>query len=388
MDRQRVVFISGSAEEYGAENALLDLVRLLPDEFEPIVVLPETGPLLNTLTQSGIEYRIVPFAVLDRKFFHPLRIFVYKARALLSVIRLISLFRALKPSVVHTNNVLVLPGAIAAKIMGLPHVWHVREIIEGHHLSPALWKIWRWIIVATSNRVVCISSAVRAQFVEDPKVLVVHDGIDAETFCPIGTNRSRAPVGKEDLVIGTVGRIELRRKGQDLFIEAARMAMLSSDKLRFVIAGQERDSIAKTDRRIHDILSDGGLKEKIELRGFVSREHMPKLMNDFDVLVLCSKQPEGLGIVLLEAMACGRPVISFAEGGPLDIVIDHVNGLLTPPGDVTKLAEAILELAGDAELRATLGSNGRRSVIDSFQSQRTAETMAGIFRQILRTLSC
>ncbi len=109
---------------------------------------------------------------------------------------------------------------------------------------------------------------------------------------------------------------------------------------------------------------------------------MPELMQELDVLVLCSKQPEGLGIVLLEAMACGRSVITFAEGGPLDVVKDHVNGLLVPAQDVRGLAEAILELAGNAELRASLGIEGRKTVESSFRSEMTARGIEQVYKQI------
>jgi glycosyltransferase involved in cell wall biosynthesis len=111
---------------------------------------------------------------------------------------------------------------------------------------------------------------------------------------------------------------------------------------------------------------------------------MPQLMNELDVLVLCSKQPEGLGIVLLEAMACGRAVISFAEGGPLDVIEDRRNGLLTKPQDPRRLAEAILELAGKPKLREALGSEGRKTVDCSFRNDQTAEKMAELYREIMK----
>ena len=381
MNRQRVLYLTASAGTYGAENALFDLIRSLPKEIEPIVLVPEPGPLVDSLTGLGIQCRIVPFTILDRKYFHPFRILVYKASALLSTLRLLKVFRQLEPALIHTNNVLILPGAFSAKMLGIPHVWHIREVIEGHHIHPLLWNIWRWIILTFSARVICISSAVQKQFGDNKKTVVIHDGIDTALFSPSRNRSARFPKKKE-FAIGIVGRLEHRRKGQDLFIEAARIALQSRKDLRFVIVGHERDGIGDREQKLQEMVRRHGLGEKIEFRGFVKREDMPKLMNELDVLVLCSKQPEGLGVVLLEAMACEKVVISFAEGGPLDVIKDHVNGLLVPPQNVQKLAEAILEVAGNHKLRKSLGVEGRKTVESSFRTELTAREIVRVYKQI------
>ena len=189
MKRSRVIFLTAAASGYGAENALLDLIRPLPKEIEPIVLVPEPGPLVDSLTGLGIQCRIVPFTILDRKYFHPFRILVYKASALLSTLRLLKVFRQLKPALIHTNNVLILPGAIAAKMLGIPHVWHIREVIEGHHIHPLLWNIWRWIILSFSSRVICISSAVRQQFGDERKGIAVRERSLHETVKRHGLQR-------------------------------------------------------------------------------------------------------------------------------------------------------------------------------------------------------
>jgi glycosyltransferase involved in cell wall biosynthesis len=294
------------------------------------------------------------------------------------------LFKRLKPDIVHTNNVLILQGAFAAKILGIPHVWHVREIIEGHHIHPLLWKIWRWIILTFSTRVICISSAVRRQFGETDKVVVIHDGVDAKVFQPTKKKRTGSVHKDIPLNIGIVGRLDHRRKGQDIFIEAARIALRSRNDLRFIIAGHERVGIEEREQVLYEKVKDYELQQKVEFRGFIPRQDMPRLMNELDVLVLCSKQPEGLGIVLLEAMACGKAVISFAEGGPLDIIVDRTNGLFVPPGNVDELALAILELADKPNLRKGLGAEGRKTIETSYRNDLTSKKIADLYRLVLK----
>jgi glycosyltransferase involved in cell wall biosynthesis len=131
-------------------------------------------------------------------------------------------------------------------------------------------------------------------------------------------------------------------------------------------------------------VKDYGLEKIVEFRGSVVPEKMPPLMNEIDIHVVCSKQPEGLSIVLLEAMACGKAVISFAEGGPLDILVNGVNGLLVSPRDTQKLAEAIVALANDSKLRSTLGAEARRTVVGRFRAEKTAGRVEEIYRKIVR----
>ena len=383
MKKTKIVFLTSTASGYGGENALFDAIRKLPTEFEPIVVVPEQGPLLDALNNQGTRTRVIPFAVLHRMYFHPLRIFLYLGFALASFFRLRSLFKSLRPQIIHTNNLLVLPGAFAARVLGIPHVWHVREIIEGHHIHPYLWRMWRWIVLTFSTKVICISTAVQQQFGHSDKTIVIHDGVDTSVFRPKRSASKQDARRKRSLVIGTVGRVEHRRKGQDIFIEAARVALKTRKDLRFVIVGHEREEFGERERALHQMVKRYGLTEKIEFRGFVPREKMVDVMNELDVLVLCSKQPEGLGLVLLEAMACGKPVIAPAEGGPLDIIENGSNGILIPARDPERLAEAILYLADHPDQRKKLGKSGRKRVESAFRIEDTASKLASLYLESL-----
>lgn len=213
---------------------------------------------------------------------------------------------------------------------------------------------------------------------------VVHDGIDTSVFRPVISRKQKRKPGKTGVAIGITGRVEHRRKGQDLFIEAARIASQKRNDLRFLIVGDEREGMEKEELKLHSMVKDYGLEKIVEFRGSVVPEKMPPLMNEIDIHVVCSKQPEGLSIVLLEAMACGKAVISFAEGGPLDILVNGVNGLLVSPRDTQKLAEAIVALANDSKLRSTLGAEARRTVVGRFRAEKTAGRVEEIYRKIVR----
>lgn len=383
MKNQKIAFVASSASLYGAERALLGSVTELSRDFETTVLVPETGDLVAELDRVGATVRIIRFPILEREYFHPFKIFEYVFSALAGWFRLVLFLRKARPGIVHSNNVLILPGALASWILRIPHVWHVREIIEGHHIHPLLWKLWRWIILTFSDRVVCISKAVSEQFGKSEKVVIVHDGVNTDSFRPM-TNRDPSARKAKPIRFGIVGRLEHRRKGQDLFIEAANIALKKQPDMEFVIVGHERAGMEKEEQKLHEMVASYGHEKEIHFRGYVAPEQMPSVMNELDVLVLCSKQPEGLAIVLLEGMASGKAVISFAEGGPLDVVQDNVNGLLVPPRDVQMLAEAMIRLAFDATLRGRLGIAGRQTVEEKFRIETTARRIENVYRAILK----
>ena len=383
MQEPRVVYVSATATAYGGENALTDLVLKIRAQVDPIVVCPEDGPLLDALKASDIQTRVVPFPVLDRKYFHPARIFIFLAALPGSILRLRRLLRELSPSIVHSNNVLILPAALASKSLGIPHIWHIREIIERHHIHPLLWKIWRWLILTCSDRVVCISRAVQEQFEGSGKAVVIQDGVDIRLFRPDrsrGRSRSRK---QKEVLVGIVGRLDHRRKGQDTFIQAASIASRSHPNLRFVIAGHARENMGEKESRLYDLVMELGMEKIVEFTGFIGRDRMPELIKRLDIVVLCSRKPEGLGIVLLEGMSCGKSVISFAEGGPLDIIDDTKNGMLVEPGNVQSLAAAMVKLAGNPKMRRALGTEGRKTVESRFSDEETARNILKLYSEVL-----
>lgn len=383
IQKMKIIFISATASGYGAENALSDLVTNLPEEIQPIVILPEEGPLLETFRKANIQTRIVPVAVLHRHFFHPLWIFRYLISALISIFILVRIFKELRPDIIHTNNVLIIPSAIAACILRIPHCWHIREIICKYHIHPALWRCWRWIIETFSTRIICISEAVRAQFKELQKTVVVHDSVDVRLFSPVASSYQTRSDKIRTFRVGMLGRLEHRRKGQDLFLVAAREVLTEIKNVRFIVAGDERPSMDQKEKKVYDLVKELQMEEYVEFLGYVTREHLPDFLNTLDVLVLYSKYPEGLGLVLLEAMACGKAVIAPAEGGPLDVIEHRKTGLLVEPRNPEALAAAIIDLFRDDLKRIEIGAQARKHVEEYFSIEYQIPKILKCYREVL-----
>lgn len=370
----RIVYVSAGAGGYGGENCLFQLVKNLPEGFEPIVIVPEEGPLTEKLRKENIRVIKFGYAVLHRKYFHPLKIIIYKLFLIVSVFRFILLFIKLKPDIVHTNTSQVFPGAIAAKILGIPHIWHIREMPG---IPSSLWSIWKWHILRFSTKVVCISTAVQEQFGRNRKTMIVYDGIDVSLF------NVRYSAGKTDGLkrVGMIGRINYW-KGQGLFIEAAGIVIKNRKDVRFFIVGDARKEYKGLEAELHKKADEYGIRENIVFTGFLTREKTIELLGSFDVFVLTSIQPEPFGLVVIEAMASGKAVVAPAEGGPPDIVEDGVSGMLVEPRNPKACAKAILYLLENDEVRQEMGKRARQRVEERFTIERTVSDTVRLYATV------
>ena len=184
------------------------------------------------------------------------------------------------------------------------------------------------------------------------RVRVVPCGVDLELFSPNGPAEKRRR-GRSRLVI--VSRL-VERKGVGNVIET--LAALPETEL--VVAGGSDAAELENDpeaRRLMAIAEELGVRDRVDFRGRVERADLPALLRSADAVV-CVPWYEPFGIVPLEAMACGVPVVASAVGGLLDTVVDGVTGVHVPPRSPERLAEVLRTLLADRELRASLGKAG------------------------------
>ena len=383
--RHKILYIQSSSDLYGAARCLLELLKQLPPEYEPIVVLPSEGPLAGCMRDLSIRVVIMPLGVIRRQHVHPIRIFAFITQFFISIVGLVRLITREKVELVQCNTSLILPGSIAAFLCRRPCITHVRELLPEKGI---LTWLYLSIISATSCRIFCVSNAVREQLRPRSmaKAVVVHDGIDILAFvaqAPSGNNvAAKDADSKDGFVVGMIGRISFG-KGQDIFIKASKLVS-ERWNTRFLIIGDiwkgnKRYEILEKD--LHALVDKLGIEERVEFTGF--RDDTAALLSTMDVFVCPSVVPEGLGIVLLEAMAMGKPVVATNQGGPKDVVIDSVTGLLVPPSDWKSLAEAISLLLGDRRLRERYGEEGRKRVAELFSIEAHARKIVSVYREIL-----
>lgn len=383
----RILYIANVADLYGASRSLLRLAGHVAAEGHQVeVILPGDGPLGQVLRQAGIRTTVYPnLAILRKRLLRsPAGWARLLAQTFRSTVWLVRKIRAFRPDLVHSNSAVILSGGLAAKLCRVPHIWHMREFLAGENRS---WVVYQWYMALVSDRILCISDAVRRQFcgfLRKRKALVVNNGIPAaEFFSPPAElfQPMRQRFGTPSVWIGVAGRINLEQKGQDVFVQAAAEVARQYPQAHFVIVGKPYPGNEAHEKRLRHLIEELGITDRVTLVGEVKQ--MAEMYEVMDLWVLPARKPEGLGNVLIEAMAMGRPVIGSAIGGIPEIIDHGVNGLLVPPGDPQALAAAISYLVGNAEERRRMGEAGRQKFHEKFELERCCRSLLSLYESLL-----
>lgn len=228
-----------------------------------------------------------------------------------------------------------------------------------------------------SSRIIAISNAAKSLLVSlgvpEGKIAVVPLGVDTSVFRTEDDGlRLREKFGLQNsIVILFVGRME-DVKGVDVLLEAFSRLRKNHDSLRLLLVGGGAQK-----SRYEALASNLGVSSATTFVGSVPREALPSYLDVADIFVLPSLR-EPFGLVGLEAMAKGKPIVASAVGGIPDFVGSET-GILVRPGSVTELATAIERLVADPSLRASLGEGGRTLVDERFSYRRVAERTVGVF---------
>jgi glycosyltransferase involved in cell wall biosynthesis len=243
-------------------------------------------------------------------------------------------------------------------------------------------------LYAGTARIIAISSAIKENIlkrtdVPAERIVVLPNGVDLARFTPEEGSRERA---REELgippgapAVGLVGRIS-RGKGHLAFVRGAALLRQSFPEARFLIVGSVTDGEKEYDRAVRSLVSELGLEERVIFAGF--REDVPRVLSALDALVVPSRS-EALGNVVLEGMAARLPIAAAGEAGIRDIVVDGETGLLFPPDDPPRLADAVRRLLEDASLRRAMGAKGRRRVEDLFDRKKRTDRIEELYAEVL-----
>jgi glycosyltransferase involved in cell wall biosynthesis len=369
---QRILYLYRSlGATYG--GALVDLLnivsRLDRSRYAPTVLLSRGDEPSPRLRRLGVETVCLPLPALRKGKSLPLLPF--------AVLRLARLLRARGIALVHVNDADdAAIAAMACRLVGIPCVAHVRS-----EMAPNKFRKLR---LQWPDLLVAVSEGVRQKAIQGglppERIATVYSGIDPGRVRATGEGwrvRHACGLSPDTLVIGSVANIA-PKKGYDVLIRAVAKARREIDGLACLIVGADDHGMRAGLQRLGDSL---GLDGRLCFAGF--QEKVGSYLDAMDVFVLASVD-EGFGIVLLEAMACGRPVVATVVDGPPEIVEDGRSGLLVPPGDPEALAKALVELLHDPQRRASMGRRGRERVETVFSLDLQMRTLTGLYDHLLR----
>lgn len=373
--------VHNSADIYGASRCLERTLRLFVEDGHTVhAVLPHAGPLQRLLEADGVRVHLLPqLAIIDRsQLSTSAGKLLFPFRFLLSTAQLVALILRHRVEVVHTN-VAVLPAApLAARLTGRRSVWHLREFFSEFG---SLWRFYQHYMGAASSRILTISHAVEQQFTPElrRKCTTVYDGLDpeAERSHPEAVQAFRTLAGNPQQLVGVVGRIKWVRKGQEVLVEAAALLRERFPGVRYMIVGSVSAGNEDHLLRLEQLIQARGLEGSFIFTGDVADTR--DVYKAFDITVVPSIQAEPFGLVVMESMAVGTPVIGSRCGGIPEQVADGETGFLFEPGNGPELAHALATLLEDQELRRSMGLAGQRRFREHFAMRQTYERTAECF---------
>jgi glycosyltransferase involved in cell wall biosynthesis len=339
----------------GGEHSFLDLLSRLKDSWDILAVVPEKGELETRLEQKGIDTQVAPLP--------PIRPW-YLRRMLSSLKDYYNLCRRYCPTLIYANGSrAAFYGGIVGRVLKTPVIWHCRIADPDIYLD--------FILTRLSSIIVANSHATAKRFKESfqSKITVVHNGIDIERLRDY-TNPKPDLIDDTWKVILVVARVS-RWKRHDLALAAFEQVASKEPNAHLVCLGasdalepewwnhlQQRTRQSRVSNRIHWI------GQIADVRPWYKAA---------DILLLCSEN-EPFGRVLVEAMACGVPVIATNSGGVPEIVRDGEDGFLVTPGSADEMRVSILNIMQDESKREHLSRNARKRA-DSFSLDNHVKRM-------------
>ena len=321
------------------------------------VILPEEGAFAARARSAGATVVIVPFPRL-RSPAHPSAFLRFKFRYIPSLIRIAQAIRRIAPDIIHFSDFIDFPWFPAAAFGRARVVAHLRLNIE----SAAARRFYAGWSRPWVDRTVCISRSVLSHsgITAPSRTTVIYDpGPDPALFNP---DAFPAPPDTGTVTVLAIAKF-LRIKGHDLLVDAAhKVEQASPGRVRFVVIGDRYPGHDGFYRSVIRRIDNAGLSDRFTILGQLPHAGIPAQIARADLFAHLPRYQEGLGGVVLEAMAMGKPVVAFDSGGVGECITDGESGFLVPQYDTDMVARRIVQLAADAALRRRMGEKARDEV--------------------------
>jgi glycosyltransferase involved in cell wall biosynthesis len=370
-----------------AFNTIETVARLDKEKYEVYLMSGKTydpkGEMKLLLASKGVECRFLKDLVREINFFKDIKAFF----------KLIKIFKSHTFDIVHTHSskagILGRWAAFFAKTKYIVHTPH-GHVFYGYFgkLRTSIFIFLEKIAAKITSKIITLTYKGKEEHVsfkisEKEKFVPIYSGIDLSLFNNVegssDTYREKFGFSDGDFVFGSVARLDLI-KGNQYIIEAMADVVKENPRVKLILVGDGQEK-----EKLEQLVSKLGLSDNIVLAGF--QENVVPLIAMMDVFILASLN-EGMGRVILEAMACKKPVIASSTGGIPELVKDKESGILFPVGDVGALIDAMKVLMDDLEMRKQMGSEGYSRVKDVFSVETMVQKIDQLYQDLIKVQTC
>lgn len=285
------------------------------------------------------------------------------------------MFRRLGIDLVHTNNTVFdhLPAIAAARLLSIPVVCHLHDHVPLTRLERA------WVPLV--DRFCVLSSAARDLYsaaIPEDRITVIPNGLLLSEIDSTPATETDTPLRRPGIAL--VGRL-VEWKGHETLLRALPLVRERVPGATAYLIGDDLSANGRCRERLRVMAESLGCSEAVVFTGWQADPRA--LLSQMDVSVCPSLSPEPFGLVLLESMAMGVPVVASQHGGPLDIIDDGNDGLLFQPGDAHELARRILQILGNRDFARRLATRARKKVRSCFALERIVARLEETYVRVL-----
>jgi glycosyltransferase involved in cell wall biosynthesis len=357
----KILFVNHASCFGGASRSCFYLMTKLGDGFEPVFATKEEGPIIGELKKSGIRSYI-----LREKGFLGLKY----------IMSFLKILKSEKVDLIHLNTLTPFCkyAGIAGFLLRIPIMWVVRE-------NPMISRSRRlrfWLKFLSSN-IIFVDSDTREKLLPDERsnVEVIYNGVDIETFKPFKSNVlfEKFNIDTGNKLIGYIGLIT-KRKGLEYLVKALPIIKERYDKFKLIMIGGYKTNDEAYFLEIKELIKELKLESDIYFTGELP--DVKHSLNSLDIVVLPSLE-ERCSRSLLESLACAKAIVATRVGGTPEIIEDGINGILVEPMNERQIAEAVLRLLSNDELRKKMGINGRMKAEKFFDIRDNIKRMRELY---------
>lgn len=408
----KILFLNPVGVVGGGERVLLTLLsalKAIEPDLQLFLVVGSAGKLVTQAQALGVDVTILPLPTLAQQmgdsalkqtsWLKRIAMLMQLAWRLGLTLpdmirylhRLQHTIRLIQPDIIHSNGIKthVLTGLLNLK--SIPLVWHIHDFYSSRSLiAKGLRSLSRQVsaAIAVSHAVANDSRTVLPHL----PIEVIYNAVDTNYFSPAADGDRPLPSDplQGDPLQGDPLRIALvatyaRWKGQDVFLDAAAQVLRhpSERNIQFYIVGgaiYETKNSQWSESELKAKAQALNIADQVEFLGF--QESVVELYRWLDIVVHASTQPEPFGLVIVETMACGKPVIVANAGGAAELITDGDDAIATEPGNAIALAAAIRRLIDHPEQRLKISRNARKTAVQNFSAHHFGKSVYALYETL------
>lgn len=377
-----ILLITHEKNINGASKALLAMVDIITNEKHKVFVLTPffDGDMVQELKKRRIETINFGFHrwIVDlgenkikrksKRIINCIKI-VYDY---LNLTKLISILKKYDLDIVHTNTSVICIGAWISKKMNIPHVWHLREFgFEDFNMTPVLSEKFTWNYMSNNATIfIAISRAIYKKYeklIDSSKIRIIYDGVKIPEHVYLKNIHEKSTI---NLLL--VGRLSETKGHLDAIRALKRLNEITTKRYYLYLAGNGNQNFIRTDPVYESV------KDQVIFCGYL--QDMDKMRQSIDIELMCSRS-EGFGLVTVEAMMFGHPVIGTNVGGTTELIKDGWNGFFYSRGNYEELAIKIIETSKN-EIYKKMSQNALEFAKKSFTDDKNAKKIISIYQEI------